>query len=348
MARSRNTAVSLEELTASFKQGKFSPLYLFTGEEEFLVEEYLDGLLEHVVEPSSRSFNLDIVYGADVDVKDVVAMASSFPMMAERRVVVVREAEKLATAEASREILIRYLENPSPTTVFVMVTSKADMRMTHFRIFQQKGVVVDCKRLYDNEIPGWIARRVKRRGYSISLEVCEMLHAHTGNSLRDLQNEIDKLLIYIGDKKTVEAADVSEVVGMSRSFNVFELQKAIGQGDTARSMEILERMLDAGENPIGVIAILSRFFQKLWILPSLQRQSKSDYDLAAKLQVSPYFVREYVAAAKRFPVQRLETSFKVLLDADVALKTTQGDVKLVMTTMLYKVLNNKPQTGPLQ
>jgi DNA polymerase-3 subunit delta len=338
MARQKDSTVSLEALSASFRQGKFSPLYLFTGEEEYLMEEYLDILVEHALDESSRSFNFDILYGGEVDGKDVVSLASLFPMMAERRVVIVRDAEKLVASEENRDILMRYLGRPLSSTVLVFVTPKADLRLSVFKVFQQQGIVVEAKSLYESDIPEWIEKRVKKLGRSISPEACELLHAHVGNSLRELHNEIEKVFLYVGERKSISVEDISAVVGMSKSYNVFELQRAIGAGNASRSMEILERMLDVGENPIGIVVMLTRFFQKLWILPSVRRHASSEYELASKLQVRPYFVREYLTAVKHFPAGRIEQAFTALLQADVTLKTTQEDPKAVMTTMLYKLL----------
>lgn len=341
MARRQSSSLSFETFTTSLKDGKFSPLYLFTGEEEFLTEECLETLLDRAVDVSSRSFNLDVVYGGEVSAKDVVALASAFPMMAERRVVVVREAEKLVATEADREILMRYLKSPLSSTVLVLITMKADMRLSVFKVFQDKGVVVESNPLYDSDIPTWLERRVKKLGRSISPEACELLHAHVGNSLRELHNEMEKLFLYAGEKKTIGVEEVSAVVGMSRLYNVFELQRAIGEGDAPRSVEILERMLDAGENPVGIIAILTRFFQKLWILPSIRRRASSEYEVASKLQVKPYFVREYIAASRHFTGVQLAQVFDALLAADVALKTSQGEPRVIMTSLVYKMVRHE-------
>lgn len=340
MARQKSTSVTAESLILAFKQKTFLPLYLFAGEEQFLIDEVIDVLLDCALDQPSKSFNLDVLYGGEVDPKDVVALATSFPMMSERRVVIVRDAEKLVSNEERRDILTRYLSNPLTSTILVLIAPKADMRLAIFKTFQQHGVVVECKSLYENQIPEWVEKRVEQLGRSITPEASQLLQAHVGNSLREIQNEIDKLFIYVGHKKVIDPKDVSSVVGMSKLYNVFELQKTVGQGETARAMEILENMLDAGESPLGIIVMLTRFFQKLWILPALRRQGKSDYELASALQVSPYFVREYIAAAQRFPSARVEQSFAALLDADVTLKTTQESPKLVMTTMMYKLLRS--------
>lgn len=331
-------------LIQSIRKKKFSPLYLFHGTEDFLIDEAVDVLVDQAIEPSSRNFNLDIVYGGDVEVKDVVSLASSFPMMSVYRMVIVREAERLATNESARALLLRYLESPLSSTILVFVAPKMDMRLVIPKAFSERGVIVEFQPLYENKIPDWIMQRVRRFGKKMTQESAQLLQAHVGTSLRAIQNEIDKLRIYVGDKELIDVQEVEEVVGMSKTFNIFELQRAIAQTEASRAMEILERMLDAGESSLGIIVMLTRFFQKLWIVPSLRRQSKSEYEIASALQVSPFFVREYITAAQRFSPERITQIFHVLLEADLALKSTQEDPKLVLTTILYKIIKPLKET----
>jgi len=224
------------------------------------------------------------------------------------------------------------------STILVFVTAKADMRLRIYKAFQDKGVAAEFRQLYDNQIPDWIQRRIRRMKRAITPEASQLLQAHVGTSLRDIQNELDKLLVYVGEKRTVELEDVAAVVGVSRSFNVFELQRAIAQGDAGRAMEILQRMLDAGESPIGIVLMLTRFFQKVWVVPALRKRARSDGEIASALQVNPYYVREYLAASRRFPPGRFSDVFGALLEADTKLKSTQEDHRIIMTTLLYGLL----------
>lgn len=338
MPQRKDSSTTLENVVRSFPEKNFSPLYLFHGEEDFLVDEALDALIENALDVTSRSFNLDIVYGSDVEVKDVLSLASSFPMMSEHRVVIVRDVEKLTIGESAKELLLRYLDNPMSTTILVFVAAKMDMRLTISKAFGDHGVVAEFKPLYENQVPDWIVQRVRKFGKKMGPEAAQLLQAHVGTSLRALQNEIDKLLIYVSEKGAIEIDDVEEIVGMSKTFNIFELQRAIAQAHAARAMEILEHMLNAGDSPLGIIVMLTRFFQKLWIVPALRRQTKSEYELASALQVSPFFVREYMGAAQQFTLERIERALHALCEADQTLKSTQEDPKLVMTTLLYGVV----------
>jgi DNA polymerase-3 subunit delta len=269
---------------------------------------------------------------------DVVSHASSFPMMSERRVVIVRDADKLLATEINRDLLLRYLEHPLPTTILVLVAPRADMRMAVFKAFQQRGIATEFKPLYENLIPGWIMNRVETYGRTITPEASQLMQSYVGRSLREIHNEIEKLLIYVDKKKMIDTDEVHAVVGISKKYNIFEMQKAIGQGDLSLSLEILEHMIDAGESPLGMIVMLTRYFQKLFIVPSLWKQVGSEYGLASALGVSPYFVKEYLSASQRFPPARIEQAFSLLLDADVTLKSSPENPKVVMTSLLYKLI----------
>jgi DNA polymerase-3 subunit delta len=342
VASQREKSISFEELVGSFEQKRFAPLYLFHGEEGFLIEEALDALLDNAIDPTSRSLNLDVLYGSELDVQDVVARASSFPMIGERRVVIVREAEKLTSSEAKRAVLLRYLEQPSPATCLVFTAAKVDFRLAVYKSFQTKGVVAEFRPLFEDRVPAWVAQRLRRTRKEITPEAVDLLQSHVGNSLRDLNNEIEKLIIYVGDRNLVEVDDVRAVVGMSKTYNIFELQKAIGSGDLSRSLEIVDRMLDAGEVATVMIAGLVRYFRKLWVLPSLRKKAKTEYELASALDVRPYFLKEYASAAARLSPTQIESALAALLEADESLKSTGADPRLIMTVAIHRLVGPSP------
>lgn len=343
MGKQKNKGPSLDDLESAFRQKGFSPLYLFYGEEEFLVDQAIQLLIEHAVEESMRSFNLDILYGGSVDAKDVVSFVSQFPMMSDRRVVIVKEVDRIV----NKEILLSILDKPSPSTIAVFVSAKPDFRLKFFKSFQDQGTVIEFKQLYDNEIPAWIATRVKKLGKIINTEAAQLMQAYVGRSLREVQNEIDKLFIYVGVKKTIDVDDVNNVVGMSKQYNVFELQKAVGQKQLGQAMEIAERMVDGGESALGMIVMLTRYFQKVWLLKEIQSKGTSEYQLAAALGVSPFFLKDYLIASRNFMDREIEACFSALLETDERLKLS-GDPKLSMTLLIYRMIRGSNATIELE
>ncbi|MBI4546335.1 MAG: DNA polymerase III subunit delta [Ignavibacteriae bacterium] len=337
MAKQRSNSLRLEDIERSFREKKFSPLYLFYGEEDFLVEETLSTLIEEALGPTTQSFNLDIVYGSDVDGKDVVSLASAFPMLGDRRVVVVKEFDKLP----NKDTLLPFIEKPLASTLLVVISSKPDFRQTIFKSLEKNGTVTEFRSLYDNEVPGWIRKRFEKFGKKATVEACQFIQGYVGKSLREIQNEVDKLIIYVDDKETIDEDDVTRVVGMSRQFNIFELSKAVGEKDLSRSLEILEHMMRVGESPLLIIIMLTRYFQKLWMLQEMNGKTASQNQLAAGIGVSPFFLREYLDASGKYPALQIEQCFQALTKADETLKSTSTDPNLVMTLLVYQLIRQQ-------
>ena len=334
MRKDKSYSNTSAELQSSFRQKKFDPIYLLYGDEDFLIEETTDALISNALDEGTKSFNLDIVYGGEIAAKDIISFAASFPMMAERRVVIVREIERLTTKDG----LLPYLEMPNLSTVLVFIASDPDFRQKFYKTAKENVTTVEFKSLYENEIPQWISERVEKLGKRITPEASQLMSGQVRRSLREIQNEIDKLFLFVEDKKVIDDDDVNSIVGISKQFNIFELQKAVGQKNLKRSIEIMERMLEVGESPIGIVVMLTKYFQKLWLVQELKPKMTSEYQLAGTLKISSYFIKEYVQASSRFTSAEIEHSFESLLETDEALKLS-ADPKLSLTLMLYKCLN---------
>ncbi len=341
MAQSITTVAQLEQ---SLERGEIAPLYLFHGEEEFLVAEAVRLVVDAAVDESARGFNLDTVDGAEADGKTVAALAASYPMTGERRVVVVRDVEKLSDLEK----LLPAAEQPASTACLVLTSLKPDFRLKFFRAVRENGVVLECRRLYENELPDWVARRMRALGKVPTPEACQLIPFYVGRSLRELQSEIEKVAIFAGEKNSVDADDVNSVVGLSRQFNIFELQKAVGLRNLARSVEITERMLMGGESPVGMIVMLTRYFQKLWVLQELVSGKIPEAQIPSRMGVHPFAFREYLAASKNYTGDELRECFAALLEADETLKSSPLDERLTMTMLIFRLAGTFDPVGKLE
>lgn len=337
MAKTKKNGISYGELEKAIRAKRFSPIYLFYGDEDLFIDEIVDLLIKQTLDESSKSFNLDVVGNESIDAKDVISLISAYPMMTEYRIVVVDGLDRVT----NRDLLLPIIENPVRTTIAVFITEKPDFRVKLFKTFQDHGTIVEFKRLYDNEIPGWINKHVESRGKKVTLEASLLIQSHVGRSLREIQNEIDKLFIYIGDKNTIDADDVTAIVGMSRRYNIFELQKAIGKRDISISLEILEHMLNAGEPPVRIVTLLTTYFSKLLkIWEYLERRISKD-ELIRMLHLSPqqlYFLDDDISSAKMFSLTDIEQSFSILVETDEKLKSVDIDEKMLLTLMLYNLI----------
>ena len=329
--------LTIDDLRSDLKRKKFSPVYLFHGEEDFLADEAIELIIASSLTPEQRGFNLDVVYGSDADARDIVSHASSFPLMAERRVVVVRDVDKLG----NKEILSTYIEQPAPMSSLVLQSAKLDLRKKPYVTVKRSGMVIRFDPIRDYQIGSWIGARAKDQGWEIDPEAVKMLAAYVGTSLREIQNELDKLYIFLGQKRKIVADDIRAVVGVSKEYNIFELQNAIGAKNLTVAMEILTRMLDAGESPVLVVVMLTRFFTTLWKLHELRRRGVSGGELAGAIGVNPYFVKDYLEASGNYPLPRVERAFETLLAADEEIKSSSQDSIQIMQSMLVRLMQHE-------
>ncbi len=327
--------LTYEDLRSALKRKEFAPVYLLYGEEDYLVSEAEELIINAALREDERGFNLDVVYGNEGDARTIVAHATSFPMMAERRVVVLREMDKLQ----NRELLASYIEQPSATTCLVLISSKPDFRKKPYSSAKRLGIAVEFKPLNDNNIPGWIVERAQKAGRKFDPEAARLLASYVGNSLREVESEIQKLFIYVGEKGAISIHDVAEVVGVSKEYNIFELQKAVGAKDVLRSSLILERMLDAGENGTMILSMLTRYFVALWKLHDMRRRGVAQNTQASEAGVHPFYLKEYLAALELFPIRDIEDAFCIFASADEQLKSTGIDHKTVMLSALVQLFD---------
>ena len=332
---------SYDVFLETVKGKKYAPVYLFIGEEDFLVEECVDRIIRELLTTDTKAFNLDIVYGSKADAREVIAHAASFPMMSDRRVVVVKEFDKLLLGDTAMEIISAYIAHPLDSTCFVLLAEKPDFRTKPFIDLKKSEIVFAFNPLYDNQVPTWISERCKKMGKDVDLEACRLLQAYIGNSLRTIQNELDKLFTYLGDRTRVTLEDVADVVGVSRGFTVFDLQNAIGKKNMSEAMRIVKRMIETGETPQLSIVMLTRYFNLIWKVHDMLKHNESETEIIAATKISPYYFKDYAEAARRFSSSHIENSFGVLLDADVQLKSTSPDPSHLMEMLVYTLIADR-------
>lgn len=337
--------ITVDQFEAALAKREFASVYFFYGEEEFLVEESISALLEAAVDPATRGFNCDIVYGGDANADDIVALANAFPMMAERRVVLVREFEKLSGKEPAKGAapddvaFIRYVKQPSPTTVMILSAEEPDMRRSPYVQLGKSAVAVQCKRMYERDALKWIEGRAKRKGKQLGAEAARLLLAQVGVSLRTLSNEIDKLFVFTGERQTITEDDVRHVVGLSHESTIFELQKALGERRVADAWRICERLL-VYEKPPFVITMLGRFYAQIHQTRAVIASGRTDRQaVAAQLKINPYFADEFIGYARSHSERQIDAAFLALRETDRLVKTSQTDAGVALHILMTKLLS---------
>ena len=324
-----------DRLTAQIKRREFAPLYLLHGSENVAREESLKALVDAAVDPASKAFNLDVFHGEDMDAADAVSRATTFPMMAARRVVVVKRLERLRDTDA--RTLLPFIDNPVETTVLVFTADKLDGRKKLSSALRKNAVSVEFKPPYENELPQWIRRRATALNKRIEPDAAHMLHLGVGPNPGELVSELEKLAIYTDGRDTITCDDVVQVAGASRNATVFELANAVGQRKTGDALTVLHRLLDRGDSPVAIVAMLIRHIGLLRKARWLRNHELPRSELASKLKVPPFFVAGYLDQAARFDEQNLWHAYEALLNADNRLKSRSRAPAATLTQLICRM-----------
>ena len=332
--------MTYEQILSEIHKKNFAPIYFLTGEEPYFIDMISDTIENEALDEADRAFNQIVLYGRDVDVETIANHARSFPMMGERMVVIVKEAQDVKNLENFEA----YLDTIPETTllVFVYKYKKFDKRKTLAKKIDKKGVWFESKKLYDSNIPGWIQNYLKAEGYSITPKATQMLADFLGTDLHKIANELKKLTIALPKNRSIDDADVERNIGISKDFNVFELQNAIGNRDVLKANRIVNYFGDNGkDNPLLVTAItLYGYFTKLIKLHCTKDQSQGN--LASVLGVNPYFVRDYTNAARNYSLGACIHCISILREFDMKSKGYEsGEVseKDLYREMIFKLMH---------
>ena len=289
------------------------------GEEPYYIDRITEYLENSLLSEDEKGFNQVVLYGRDTSIDEIVSNAKRFPMMAERQVVIVKEAQDLAKTIDKLEA---YAQNPQPTTVLVFAYKykTLDKRKKVTKTLEKHGLVYESKKMYENQVGQWINRVLQGRGYNIEPKANAMLVAFLGNDLSRIANELNKLEIILPKGSTITPNHIEENIGFSKDFNVFEFRKAIGEGNKTKAYQIATYFAqNQKENPMVVVnGQVFSFFSALLQYHGLK--DKSPGNVAKTLKVNPYFVNDYIEASKRFPMRKVSGIVAALRAIDVKSK----------------------------
>lgn len=333
-------SISFENLLSDLRNQIYHPVYLLHGEESYFIDAVSDFIEQHVLSDSEKEFNQTIAYGKDSNVFTLMSYAKRFPMMANYQVLIVKEAQDLDKIEEFQ----RYVENPLASTILVLCYkyNKFDRRKTLYKAIEKIGVPFESAKLYDNKVPDWINDYLRHRKYSITPKAAALLTEFLGADLGKIVNEIQKLLINIPAGAEINEEYVEKNIGISKDFNVFELQKALARKDVAKANQIIFYFgANPRENPlVKIIPILYSYFSKVLTYHYLTDKSKNS--VASALSVNPFFVADYQQAARSFPIGKLITVISYLREYDVKAKgvdnASANDGEL-MKELIFKILH---------
>lgn len=309
----------VKDLVLDIKNGKIKPIYFLMGEEPYYIDQISSFIEKNVLTEDEKGFNQMVLYGRDVTIEDIIGNAKRYPMMAERQVVIVKEAQDLSR---SIEKLIDYAKNPQPSTVLVVnyKYKKIDKRKELYKALNKVGVVYESKKLYDNQVAEWIRRVLSPKDFTITPKAAQMLVEFLGTDLSKISNELEKLQIILPKGSQITPEHVEENIGISKDYNNFELRKAVGSKDVVSAHKIVNYFAEnPKDNPMVItVALLFNFFSQLLHLHGLN--DKSPRNVASALKVNPYFVNEYITAARNYPMRNVSKVIGILREFDVKSK----------------------------
>jgi len=331
----------IEQIVEEINSGNTKPIYFLMGEEAFYIDKISDYIENNILSDSEKEFNQMVLYGRDVTIEDIVANAKRFPMMAEKQVVIVKEAQDLSR---TIEKLSSYAENPQPSTVLVVCYKykTLDKRKKLAKIVSKNGCLFESKKLYENQVGEWISSNLKERGYNIEPKAVQMLVEFLGSNLSKINNELDKLTLVLPKGTSISAIHIEDNIGISKDFNNFELRKSIGEKQVLKANQIATYFAqNPKSNPLVMtISLLNSFFTQLLMYHGLKDKGK--INVAKVLRINPYFVNEYQRAAKNYPMRKVAQVIAYLRSADIKSKGVgasnlpQGDI---LKELLFKIMH---------
>lgn len=334
-----------DKVLEALKAGKYSPLYFLQGDEPYYIDLITDYIEENALNNGEKGFNQTVIYGKDVQMKDILSFARRFPVMSERQTVIVREAQEVSdfNKAGARKLLESYIEKPVPSTVLVFAYKykKLDGKTKLAKSIAKHCVLVESKKIYDNALPGWIEKYFKSKQLRTTPDASYLLAESIGNDLSRITNEIDKMLLNIDAKSLISADTISTYIGISREYNVFELQRVLGQKNVSKAYRMVNYF---AENPkehpvIPIIASLYSYFCKVLIMH--QYGAASANDLAKKLKVNPFFIKEYNLAKQKYSAGKILKIIHYLREADLQSKginSTANDAA-ILKELVFKILH---------
>ena len=329
------------KIVTDLKNGNIKPIYFLMGEESYFIDKLSEYIEDALLSEDEKGFNQTVLYGRDITIEDVVSTAKRYPMMAERQVVIVKEAQDLSRTIDKLE---SYVENPMMSTVLVFCYKykTLDKRKKMTKLLDKVGVVLESKKLYENQVGDWIKRVLSGKNYSIEPKANAMLVEFLGSDLSKISNELEKLQIILPEGSTITPKHIEENIGFSKDFNNFELLNALGSRNQLKAYQIVQYFAENQKaNPLVVTtSTVFGFFVKILKYHGLK--DKNPRNVASVLGVSPYFLKDYDVALKNYPMRKVSQIVTTLRELDIKSKGVNANALStsdLLREMLFKVFN---------
>lgn len=335
----------LDSILKSIKNKQLQPVYFFHGEEAFYIDAAVKSFENDLLSDDEKAFNQTVVYGKDTHYQEVLALARQFPMMGDRQLIIVKEAQDLKLTDSEAEALMSYLQNPVASTVLVLAhkNKKLDGKKRKLNdLLKKNSFLYQSDKIRDWDLPKFIQQQLSKLKIKSAPNISLLLADYLGNDLSRIANELAKLKMILKEGEVLDGQLVEIHIGISKDFNTFELQKALGLKDAAKAMKIVHYM---GKNPktspiVVTIGNLYSFFSNIIIYHSMRGQSQQE--MAAAMGLSPFFIKDISDAARFYPLKHATRIISILREIDLKSKglgANNLEYSELLTEMVYKILN---------
>lgn len=332
--------MNFDQIISSLEKKQYKPVYFLTGEQAYYIDEISNYIENNVLDESEKDFNQTIVYGRDTNEHTIISSAKRFPMMSQYQVIIVKEAQDLKQIEE----LESYIKAPLDSTILVLCYKykKIDKRKGFYKAVSKYGEFFESEAVREYQVPAWIAGYLKKKQYTIGPRECALLSDHLGNNLSKIVNELEKLSINVPVGSTITAHHIEENIGISKDYNIFELQDALGQKKIEKATRIINHFAsNTREYPVPMVtAILFTYFMKVGVYHEIVDKSKNN--VASTLGINPFFVKDFEKAAKYYSRRSVARVVSLLREYDLKSKgvnnnsTSQGEL---LRELNYKILH---------
>ena len=321
------------EFITQIEEGKFAPLYHFTGEEEFLKREAVEKLIGLLIEPTLKSFNLDFIQARESKAEEIINLCATLPFGSRKRMVVVYDIQKLHPKH--KEELSKYLPHIPESSCLILFSNKVDKRLKFYQDIKHTATEIEFSSLKDDEVSDWIGERVEKYRKKMEPKGVALLLEAVGNNLFELSNELEKLAIYVQEQELIDLEDIENVVGYTKTANIFQLNQAIGEKKLNQALKILKDLSLSRGKETSIIFMLGDHFLKLYQIKA--SAEKNIYNLAHHLRIYYGSVQEYQNQAKNFSLEQLEKGLSLIYQAESDLKSGKMPQKFIVELLIYEL-----------
>ncbi|MGA1794228.1 MAG: DNA polymerase III subunit delta [bacterium] len=330
-----------EEFWARIDRGVIDPVYLLYGEEGFFIREGMERIEHAFLGSGENTFQRYHLYGDDASIQELIELASTIPFGKSKRVICYQVTGRATNTD--KDLVNRYVGRPARDTVIVFTQGETAVPAAILKLLKDEAVAVRFYTLFKEQVPDWIRKRASHIGVQMSRSAAQLMEELVGSDLTLLANELDKMALYLQPKKRIDIKEVEEVVGNIRIFSIFELTRSLGEKRAGESVRMLRQLLEAGQSPVGIVALIAAHFRKLSLLKGHLSRGTSPSNVARTVGIPPMYVKEYTQQADMFRCEEIEGIVGRLLDTDLRLKGSALSHDLILESLVFSICS--PESG---